>query len=163
MGMCLNTARVAGSGQKAYLGLHRITKSSRLEKLSNGIQMLTQHCLVTIKPLSAISTLFFNIFITFLGSQFQFLTILSVKTFFLKSSLSLEAISSYPVPCSLGAETNPHRVTRSFQGLVGLNFPPQEPVPAAPPARNGSPILRPTGLAEFHRPEDEDGTDRAPQ
>lgn len=55
MGMCLDTAHVAGTGLKAYLGLHRIPKSFQLEKPSKQIQPLTQHCLVTIKSLRVTS------------------------------------------------------------------------------------------------------------
>lgn len=55
MGTCLNTAHVAGSWLKAYPGLHRSPKSFQLEKPSKEIQTLTQHCLVTTKPLSATS------------------------------------------------------------------------------------------------------------
>ncbi|KAK4818647.1 hypothetical protein QYF61_016618 [Mycteria americana] len=57
---------------------------------------------------------------TSLGTLFQCLTTLSVKNFFRniqsKPPLEqLEAISSYPVTCYLGEETNTHLTTTSFQ------------------------------------------------
>ncbi|KAK4825624.1 LOW QUALITY PROTEIN: hypothetical protein QYF61_001304 [Mycteria americana] len=51
---------------------------------------------------------------TSLGSLFQCLTTLLSKP----PLVQLEAISSYPMACSLGDETDPHLATTSFQAVV---------------------------------------------
>ncbi|KAK4829415.1 hypothetical protein QYF61_003979 [Mycteria americana] len=61
---------------------------------------------------------------TSLGSLFQCLTTLSVKKIIFPNIQSkpplaqLEAVSSRPITCYLGEETDPHLTTTSFQGVV---------------------------------------------
>ena len=69
---------------------------------------------------------------TSLGSLFQCLTTLSVKTIFPniqpKPPLAQhEAISSCPITCYLGEESNPLLATASFQVVVESNKVPPEP------------------------------------
>jgi len=63
---------------------------------------------------------------TSLGSLFQCLTTLSVKKFFLISNLKLplvqlEVISSCPITCYLGEETDTHLATTTLQVAVESN------------------------------------------
>ena len=59
---------------------------------------------------------------TSLGSLFQHVITLSVKKFFLISNLNKPlTVSSCPVTCYLGKETNTHLATTSFHIVVESN------------------------------------------
>ena len=69
---------------------------------------------------------------TSLGSLFQCLTTLSGEEIFPNTQskpplVQLEAISSRPIACYLGRETDPHLATTSFQVVVESNKVSPEP------------------------------------
>ncbi|KAK4814535.1 hypothetical protein QYF61_022254 [Mycteria americana] len=94
---------------------------------------------------------------TSLGSLFQGLTTLSVKKIFpnIQSKppmVQLEAISSCPITCYLGEETDPHLSTTSFQVVVESNkVSPQPPLLQAKPPQLPQPLLIRLLLQTLHQ------------
>ncbi|KAK4833077.1 hypothetical protein QYF61_027739 [Mycteria americana] len=104
---------------------------------------------------------------TSLGSLFQCLITLSVKKNFLISSLNLpwrnlrpfplvlslvQAISSHPITCYLGEETDPHLSTTSFQGVVESDkVSPQPPFLQAKQPQFPQPLLIRLLLQTLHQ------------